>query len=256
MGERKDQSIGAFVDLSKLPAIKSEKEFLDLISEQRIRNTSDPRYETIQNIEELSNDRDDFCVRFHTIYKDFKAHNLPADANYLIVEDIGTICRHPYNKNIGVTIALSQRTLTNNRFENFDSLANDFIKKVTFIPFSNKNREIGLNYLKNNEFELAVKQFNIAIAKNPKDEKNYDSRGSAYEKLSNYTNALKDFNKALELNPDYANAYYNRGVVYCRLSKENLALQDFSKAISLNTKDAWAYYNRANIYQNQSNLTS
>ena len=164
-GERKDQSIGAFINLNKLPAIKTEKEFLALVSEQRIRNTSDPRYETIQNIEELSNERDDYCVRFHTIYKDFKAHNLPADANYLIVEDIGTICRHPYNKNIGVTIALSQRTLTNSRFENFESLANDYIKNVTFIPFSKTNREIGLDYLNNNEFELAVKHFNIAIAK-------------------------------------------------------------------------------------------
>jgi len=251
LGTGKGQSIVGGVVLSKLPEINTDKEFLSLVSEQRRKDEGNPRYETILNTEKLSNERTDFCVRFHTVYKDFKAKNLPAEANYLIEEDIGMVCRHPYKKNIAVNLVFSQRTLENYKIENFEKLANDFIKKIEFIPFSKTNREIGLELVKNNQFELAIKHFSMAISEAPEDEQNYNSRGSAYEKLSEYTKALQDFNKALEINPNFASAYYNRGVVYSRLLKYDLALQDFNKAINLNPKDEWAYFNRSQIYQSQ-----
>jgi hypothetical protein len=44
------------------------------------------------------------------------------------------MCRHPDNKNVGITIALSQRSLPEDAIENFEKLANDFIKNAEFIP--------------------------------------------------------------------------------------------------------------------------
>ncbi len=249
LGTEKDQSLLGGVILSKLPEIKTEKEFLSLVSEQRSRDAGNSRYENILNIEKLSNERSDFCVRFHTIYKDFKARNLPAGAKFLIEEDIGMACRHPYNKNIAVNMVFSQRTLQNNTFENFESIANDFIHNVKFIAFSNANKKKGHEFLQKEKYQKAIEYFNLALSENPKDFGAYNYRGVAYEKISKFAEAIKDFNKAIEINPHDAVIYYNRGVVYSRQSNHVLALQDYNKAISLNPKDEWAYYNRALTYE-------
>jgi hypothetical protein len=82
----------------------------------------------------FSTEKNTPAVRYHTKYKDFGATNLPKGASYLIVEDIGIMCRHPDNKNVGITIALSQRSLPEDAIENFEKLANDFIKNAEFIP--------------------------------------------------------------------------------------------------------------------------
>lgn len=135
VGGRKDRSLVGVVVLSKLPTTSSIEEFIKVISEQRARNTGNPRFENLTNDEVFSTEKDTPSVRYHTKYKDFGAKNLPKGASYLIVEDIGIMCRHPENKNVGVTIALSQRSLPENAIENFEVLANDFIKNAEFLSF-------------------------------------------------------------------------------------------------------------------------
>jgi tetratricopeptide (TPR) repeat protein len=255
LGDTKDQSVGGIITLSKLPDIKTKEEFLALISEQRSRGKTNSRFKNILNKEALSNERNDFCVRFHTVYKDFGAKNLPLTSDYLIVEDIGINCRHPYNENIAVTIAFSQRTLENNKIKNFESIANNFIQNTIFISFTNANSKRGYKLLQEKKYAQAIKYLNLAITENPKDISAYNFRGSAYEKQFKYTQAMQDFNKAIDINPKQALAYYNRGVVYARQSKNVQAIQDFNRAISLNPKNDWAYYNRAVIYEKQFKYT-
>ncbi|NQW29081.1 MAG: hypothetical protein HQ472_01030 [Ignavibacteria bacterium] len=136
VGAHKDQSLAGLVVLSKLPNIGSKEKFMKVVSEQRARNTGNPRFENLINDEVFSAEKDTPAVRYHTKYKDFGAINLPKGAKYLIVEDIGIMCRHPENQNVGVTIALSQRSLPEDAIENFEELANEFIKNAEFIPLS------------------------------------------------------------------------------------------------------------------------
>ena len=131
---QKGQSLAGLVILSKLPNIGSKEEFMNVVSEQRARDAGNPRFEDLLNDEVFSTEKNTPSVRYHTKYKDFGATNLPKGAKYLIVEDIGIMCRHPNNKNVGVTIALSQRSLPEDAIENFETLANDFIKNAEFIP--------------------------------------------------------------------------------------------------------------------------
>jgi hypothetical protein len=133
VGDHKGQSLAGLVVLSKLPNISSKEEFMKVVSEQRARNTGNPRFENLINEEVFSSEKDTPAVRYHTKYKDFGATNLPKGAEYLIVEDIGIMCRHPENRNVGVTIALSQRSLPEDAIENFEALANDFIKNAEFV---------------------------------------------------------------------------------------------------------------------------
>ena len=107
---------------------------MKVVSEQRSRDTGNPRFENLINEEVFSTEKDTPSIRYHTKYKDFGATNLPSGASYLVTEDIGIMCRHPDNKNVGVTITLSQRSLPEDAIENFEALANDFIKNAEFVP--------------------------------------------------------------------------------------------------------------------------
>ncbi len=133
VGTQKGQSLAGLVVLSKLPNIGSKEEFMKVFSEQLARDTGNPRFEDLINDEVFSTEKNTPSVRYHTKYKDFGVTNLPKGAKYLIVEDFGIMCRHPGNKNVGVTIALSQRSLPEDAIENFEALANDFIKNAEFI---------------------------------------------------------------------------------------------------------------------------
>lgn len=130
---RKDQSFVGLVLLSRLPKIESKDEFIKVLSEQRQRNTGNPRYETLINDEEYSVEKETPSLRFHTKYKDKASPHLPEGKECFIVEDYGIICRHPKAWNVAVFIALSQRTLPGEEQTDWKEIADEFIRGVEFI---------------------------------------------------------------------------------------------------------------------------
>ena len=78
----------------------------------------------------------------------------------------------------------------------------------------------------------------------------YNSRALCYIKLEQDQLALADFNKAIQLNPCSYFVLNNRGNYYSKQEKYDLALADFNKAIELNSNAAIAYNNRAVCYVN------
>ena len=129
------KSLIAMAVLHQLPEIKpdTEAEFLKMVSAIRRRNKNS-RFETIIKEEALSNEKSTFTVRYKTKYKDFGAKSMPKDAKYMITEDIGILWRHPENKNIGLTIGLSQRHLKNEPIKAFKEIAEEFIRNVHIEP--------------------------------------------------------------------------------------------------------------------------
>ena len=133
LGANSSQSFTGMVVLSRLPDIKSKSEFYNLMSKQRSRDSSDTRYESILNKENISKEKDTIAFRFHTKYKDFGANNKPSSSGYLIIEDFGIILQHPKDKNIAVYIALSQRSLPSDSNANFEKLALEFINNANLL---------------------------------------------------------------------------------------------------------------------------
>ncbi|MBH8566901.1 tetratricopeptide repeat protein [Nostoc sp. CENA67] len=72
----------------------------------------------------------------------------------------------------------------------------------------------------------------------------YNDRGLAYLKLQNLEKAMLDFNQAIHLNSQDYRAYFNRGCAYGRNGDDLGAVRDFSEAIRLNPSNALAYVNR------------
>jgi tetratricopeptide (TPR) repeat protein len=72
-------------------------------------------------------------------------------------------------------------------------------------------------------------------------EKHFKS-GLSFLKQKNFECAIKDFNKALEIYPHHEYALKNRGYSYGKIGKHKLASNDFSHYIELRPKDNIGYY--------------
>ena len=85
------------------------------------------------------------------------------------------------------------------------------------------------------------------MAVDPHLEKGYNNRGVIYLIQKQNDLALADFNKALAINPDMTDALNNRGSLYRTEKKYDLALADFNKALAISPTEN-AYINRGITY--------
>lgn len=65
---------------------------------------------------------------------------------------------------------------------------------------------IGYNYIRNNEYDLAIEIFKINIALYPKSSNVYDSMAEAYLSKKDTLNAIEYYQQALAINPENSNA--------------------------------------------------
>jgi PQQ-dependent catabolism-associated CXXCW motif protein len=93
--------------------------------------------------------------------------------------------------------------------------------------------------------QLAVNDFNQAIALSPSNPLFFNDRGVAFRDLGNNDRAMQDFNQAIALKPDYALAHANRARILINQQRLDEAVTAATTAINLDPKLAWAYENRA-----------
>jgi tetratricopeptide (TPR) repeat protein len=100
-------------------------------------------------------------------------------------------------------------------------------KAATFV-----NR--GILYAANDQYLLAIKDYESAMKLYPSFGAIYVNRGNLFFLGQSYDNAILEYTKALsmELNQDYV-AYLNRGMAYEKLGKLNEAETDYRLAIEL-----------------------
>jgi|GEM_PF-1704782 len=82
-----------------------------------------------------------------------------------------------------------------------------FVNKLLNAPTTESSLNyinLGKNYYSKSEYELAIQNFDKAIAINPNNFESYYYLGIIYAEIENHPFALEAFNKALELNPDHA----------------------------------------------------
>ena len=106
----------------------------------------------------------------------------------------------------------------------------------------------GIIYYEKKLYELAIKEYDQAIALDPNYVDAYVNRGLVYSLLEDYNQAITDYGRAIALDPNYALPYYNRGVIYGGLGQYLDAIYNYNRAIKLAPNYIDAYYNRGVSY--------
>jgi len=94
--------------------------------------------------------------------------------------------------------------------------------------------------------QVAISDYNQAIALNPQYAPAYFVRGNEKRKLGDKQGAIADYNQAIAINPQDANAYNNRGYTKYELGDKQGAIADYNQAIAINPQESIAYANLGN----------
>ena len=106
----------------------------------------------------------------------------------------------------------------------------------------------GMAYGKASDAQKALKDFSLALQKNPELYQAYKFRGNIFGVMKNYEQSVADLTKFLEHYPNEVPELYNRGLSYANLERNPEAIADFDRAIELDTTFARVYRARGNCY--------
>jgi tetratricopeptide (TPR) repeat protein len=95
----------------------------------------------------------------------------------------------------------------------------------------------GLAYHAKRELDLAIADYDRAIALNPEFAEAYNGRGKAYFSKGNNDRAMLDLDRAIALDPEYADAFANRAMVQGWQGKKQKAAADFREVLALRPGD-------------------
>ena len=112
----------------------------------------------------------------------------------------------------------------------------------------------GRLYADQGKFDLAIADFDHALALEPDDYDIYNERGRSYRVTNQIDRAIADLTKSIALKPDYVLSHYNLACLYSAQHHYDEALREFDKAIAIDPSYYYAYWDRAAAYQSQSKL--
>ncbi|WP_293149786.1 tetratricopeptide repeat protein [Okeania sp. SIO2C9] len=126
-----------------------------------------------------------------------------------------------------------------------EKLANAEEKKIEYDAYTeikSENDQLGFNdfYKKGlveyeqQNYQLALAEFNHAIDIDKSNSDAYIYRGDVKEKLEDYQGAIDDYNQAIKLDATHPKAYYRRGNVLRKVGDNWGAIADYNQAIRLN----------------------
>jgi tetratricopeptide (TPR) repeat protein len=104
------------------------------------------------------------------------------------------------------------------------------------------------------QFDLALSDFDRAVALNPNDKDMRFNRAVTFERKGDLDQAIQDLNEVLRSKPDHALARYERGYVYLRKKDYDRAIEDLSQAVRLKPDNAKAYRDRGQSYRAKGEL--
>jgi stress-induced-phosphoprotein 1 len=96
-----------------------------------------------------------------------------------------------------------------------------------------KAKEEGNAHFKADRFPEAVKCYDEAIKRNPRDHALYSNRAAALLKLCAYDDALRDCEKCLEIKPDFVKAISRKGHAYFWTKQYHKALTAYEDALKI-----------------------
>jgi Flp pilus assembly protein TadD len=112
--------------------------------------------------------------------------------------------------------------------------------------------EAGKKAMEEKNYEEAVKQFQLASEKDPKQHVIFGNLGLAFSNLKKYDESVAAYKKAIELKPDEAPYFSNMSLVFADTGKLDEASEAASKAAQLSpTLGGQGYYNIGAILTNK-----
>ena len=90
------------------------------------------RYKIIDSNSSHSIEKDTFCIKLYSKVRDYKPSKKPSDVNFLIMETLERICRHPKDTSKFVIIGFSQRSVPNKITPGFSEKAEQFFGNIIF----------------------------------------------------------------------------------------------------------------------------
>jgi protein O-GlcNAc transferase len=107
----------------------------------------------------------------------------------------------------------------------------------------------GNEHTTNGQWDLALVEYDKAIASDAGLAKAHCNRGVVLLRLGRREEALASYEQGIALNPEDALAYYNRGAIQRMLGDGEAALASYDLAIARNKDYAEAHFNRAVLLQ-------
>ncbi|MDY6787197.1 MAG: tetratricopeptide repeat protein [candidate division WOR-3 bacterium] len=112
-----------------------------------------------------------------------------------------------------------------------------------------KYYDFAKEYLKNKQYDSAIKNFEKAIADSSKFKDAYIGLGEAYESKMYYTKAEETYEKLMEEMPSHPAAYTALGSLYTKLREYDKAEQYFDAALDKDPGFANAWYGKGKLLE-------
>jgi serine/threonine-protein kinase len=98
--------------------------------------------------------------------------------------------------------------------------------------------------------DLALQEFQKALAINPRDSEAIKGMAGAYERMGRVQDAEESYKRAIALRPDYWDGYNHLGTFYFQQKRYAEAIGQFQKVVQLTPDNAAAHSNLGAQYQN------
>jgi type IV pilus assembly protein PilF len=96
---------------------------------------------------------------------------------------------------------------------------------------------LGMTYLRENQFDTAAYEFDAAIATNPKSDKAYHAKGLLFSRIGDTLQATAFFKKAVELNPENYLAVNDYAIHLCQQGNSKRGIQQLLRIESIAAND-------------------
>lgn len=179
-----------------------------------------------------------------------KFGRIQIDGDELILLDIKPFIQKTTNNYIPESaIKFYNKASTAYIDENYSLAIENYNKAIAIYPeYTIAYFEMGNLYDDINNYVESIKCFQKVIMIEPGNSAAYNNLGSAYESISKYNEALENYQKAVKLNSNFAGTYNNIGNVYLKLGKTVQAFKHFQKAVEIDPSYYVAHYNLAKLY--------
>jgi serine/threonine-protein kinase len=114
---------------------------------------------------------------------------------------------------------------------------------ITYVELGRLHSSLG-------KHDLALQEFQKALAVNPRDAEAINGLARSYERMGRIGDAEASYKRAIALRPDYWDGLNSLGMFYTRQNRNQDAVAQFERVVSLTPDNATAYSNLASAYLN------
>ena len=124
---------------------------------------------------------------------------------------------------------------------------------INFFDLGLKNQSqihqnLALAFARQEKFDEAVKEYNLALKETPGVPALYFGLGTTYKNMGRYSDAVEQLSMAVSLNPKYADAFINLGVSYEALGDLERAELAYRRASTLEPDQAQPYARLGDLF--------